>query len=312
MPTLKEAVETFCLIDRSPYTIRNYRHVLTRMVAALGTMHDLAAITDEQLLTYAQHLQQSGLKRSSLNQHILVMKTFFNWALKRRHLEVSPAAILAVRPSDEPPDKSRAMPAHVLAAMIEQMRYHPRNHALLLFMADSGCRVGGIASLTLDRLNLDDRSALLLEKGSRWHRAYFGETTAEALHLWLKVRPEVDTSAVFVSIRGGALDKSAITDLIRRLSRKVTRGEAAYGPHSIRHAVGHAMANAGVPVTITARKLGHDPAIAWKYYYPKHDEAVRDASDQHSLAALKPTRYHGEDAGKPANVVRFDRIRKTK
>jgi len=48
--------------------------------------------------------------------------------------------------------------------------------------------------------------------------------------------------------------------------------------------VGHAYAEAGVPVTTIAGKLGHaDPKMTMDYYMPRNNDAVREASTRVSL-----------------------------
>jgi integrase len=307
MYTLQQAVHHFLLLDRAPQTQRTYKRVLGEMAAALGPLRDLSLVSDADLLDYIYKLRvDRALKTSSLSLYVRIIHAFFAFCLKRQWITTSPAQgiFIAEKPLD--PERSRAIPPAVLSAMVDASRYHARNLAILLFLADTGCRVGGIGSLTLDRLDVENRTAVLHEKGDKWVRVYFGERTAAALRDWLAKRPATMHTSLFTSGAGRPFVADGISALVRRLSTLVTGGRA-YGPHSIRHAVGHALAKRGVPVTITARKLGHaNYLMTMRRYYPEDDGYVRAISESLSLAALteaEPPRLTPDNP----KIVRFNR-----
>jgi site-specific recombinase XerD len=291
METLSQSIETFLKIDRSPYTTRDYRRILTRMAEAIGPRRSLDLITDADLLDYVARLRQSDqLKPATINQYSLVIKVFFNWCVKSKRLPVSPAADLRIRQLELEHDASRAVPPDVLAGMTEltgrDTRFKAiRNHAILLFLADTGCRVGAVASLTLERLHLNECFAEVTEKGNRRVRVFFGEETAEALRRWLLVRPQTEHGVVFTKENGKPFRKRSYATMIKRISGRVT-GNRTYSPHQIRHAVGHAWAKRGLPITATARKLNHRNLSATQRYYPHDDEYLRQVSQSLSLASL--------------------------
>lgn len=284
MPTLEQALSTFLHIDRSPHTARNYRSTLLPLVAAIGPQRDLALVSYADLVDYIARLQDN-LKPSSFAQYVQVIRTFFNWCVRHHYLASSPACGLFARKPPRDPALSRAIPADVLREMQRLAYARPRDSAILLFLADTGCRVGGIATLTLPRLNLDELSAYLLEKGSRFHQVFFGDETGAALRRWLAERPAVQHEYVFTGRCGRPLRRDAFAAIVQRLSRRASG--RTYGPHSIRHAVACAWAERGVLLTDTQRKLGHsDPRITLEAYYPQNDWRVRDLSRQLALAAL--------------------------
>lgn len=173
--------------------------------------------------------------------------------------------------------------------MIDAARYDPRDHAIILFLADTGCRVGGIASLTLDNLNLDDGSAWLLEKGSQWRQVWFGEETAQALRRWIDLRPPCDHRSVFTTSAGrGArpLHRRCFAETVHKLSRKAGTSRL-YGPHAIRHAVGHALSQVFEP-SVVQRKLGHvDASTTINFYFRRDDDYIADISRRHALIAAR-------------------------
>lgn len=290
MPTLHEALLTFLQVDRSPLTNQQYRMVLTKLVTAIGPQRDIALIRYEDLVDYFAQLQRTNIRQSTLSGYLSVTKSFFNWATERRYIERSPAADVRVRKPRRDPARLKAIPPDELKALVEYARItSPRNHALLLFLADTGCRAGGLASLTRMNLQIEEGWAMLIEKGDSPYRALFGEETAAALSKWLSRRPAADHDYVWTG-QGphyAPLTTGGVAAIIRRLCER-TGASRLWGPHSIRHAVGHAYAKAGVPVTVTQRKLGHrSPKVTMEYYYPEDDEYLAQVSRRNALAALR-------------------------
>lgn len=289
MLSFEQAISTYLQVERSLQTNRQYGIVLNRLCRDIGPQRDIALIRYEDLLGWLSSRRNAGLKGSTIAGYTNVIKTLFTWCVKLGYIEHSPARQLIRRLPPRDPTRSRAIPAEALASIIEHARYtSPRNHAILLFMADTGCRVGGLLSLTLGNLDLEKGEAWLVEKGSRWHKAYFGERTRAALQHWLKKRPEVEHNFVWTgrAPEHKPLGRISVTYMIARACKAVD--VPVYSPHSIRHQVGHAYAKAGIPLTVTQQKLGHShPSITASFYYPDHSEYVAEISRRNSLIALK-------------------------
>lgn len=297
MPTLNEARLTFLSLDRSPHTTYQYTLVLGRLVAAIGPERDVALIRYEDLADYLAGLKRKGLKPSTREGYLAVIRSFFSWCVRRGYLDKSPTKDLRVRLPRDQLHQPRAVPPEELRRMIEYARVtgQRRNYAIMLFLADTGARVGGLVSMTISKLDLGDLCALIIEKGNKPHMALFSETTADALRDWLQWRPRVGHDYVWTG-QGpdyAPLKRGAVAAVVRRLARR-TGASRAWGPHSIRHAVGHAYAKAGIPVTVTQQKLGHStPLITMQSYYPDDVEYLRQVSREHPLAPLQ------EDPARP-------------
>lgn len=307
MPTLSQCLKSFLQVERRPQTNKQYGYMLNPFVTAIGPGRDITLVRYEDLLDYHARLRERNLKSVTLANHIVAIRIFFNWCVRRHYLNESPADDVHPPILNTAPRASRAVPSDELAGMVDCARHtSPRAYALILFMADTGCRIGGLASLQVDKIDFDSMSAWILEKGGRWHQAFFSQTTADALRQWLKKRPKVDHDYVWTGPRPNHKPMSArgLAYIIRRLAEK-SGASRPWGPHSIRHAVGHAYARAQVPVTVTQRKLGHtDPMTTLKHYYPDELHQVARISQQLGLAALQPKNPEAND-----KIIPFDKSR---
>jgi len=291
MMTLTEALNFYLLEDRAETTSRNYKRLLGDLFEWLGSERDIGEIQYIDLLKYTALLREKVSAESAFS-YILIIKCFFNWAVKAQLIMSSPAA--ALKNNKPPKDLSidRAMPLEIFREMLLMSYGNERDYAVIAFMGATGCRVSSIVSLSLKNLNLDEKTAYLWQKKNRYYTVYFDDETAEALKRWIAIRPHVPHDYIFTASEGlirKRLTVAGITEIVRRWSAKAggLRGKE-YGPHSIRHLVGHTYANAGVPISAVASKLGHsDPKITLSHYSPRDGSAVREATDRVSLTKSK-------------------------
>lgn len=289
---LDQAIEIFLMIDRAELTNRQYAYVLGAMAEGIGAKRPVRLIRYEDVLAYFSDLRERGVKSSTRDGYINVIKAFFNWCTKNKYIKRNPAADLKRRGRGTPAatEASRAIPPAELKSLVEAAKYNSlRNYAMILFMVDTGCRTQGVISMKLERLNLEDGSALLLEKGSKWHRAFFGQVTADALSAWLEARPNAAHSYLWTHHAAPyePLQRGSIGYIVRSLSQRAGLS-TIWTPHAIRHAVAHAWADHQAGVTATQHKLGHsNPSITTTYYYPHHESMVRELSQKFSLVALE-------------------------
>lgn len=279
---LNEAIDLF--IDRPeirPATRKTYQKDLQHMAGFLGEQRPILEIIPTDILRYGAHLNKSETIQSAFtyNKHVKSMRTFFNWCIKAQIIEKSPAAILKRKPVSEAVPKSKAMPDRKLTRLLEYVSttprgWHPREEALIRFLADTGCRIGGAASLTEDLIDLKERSAKLYEKGkTEPHTVRFGRECAHAISSWLIQRKSTEGRYVF-SEDGHQMTNDSLGQYFTRLCDRA--GIGRWGPHSLRHRMGH-KAIEKYPVSIVAKMLGDTVDVVIKHYLPQDDESVQKA-----------------------------------
>ncbi len=114
-----------------------------------------------------------------------------------------------------------------------------RNEALVRFLLDTGCRVSELCGLTLDDLDLNGETALVVGKGRKHRTVYFGARTARALDRMLRLRAGHRFAAdphLFLSQRGPMTPDGA-RELLIVLGRSA--GVADVRPHRFRHTWAH-------------------------------------------------------------------------
>lgn len=300
MPMLKEAIDSFLKVDRSACTNRNYRRVLIALAASIGPDRDITLVTYADLLDYTNRLRQ-GIQPNSFAAYVLVLKSLFSWAARCGLIPLSPATHLIARTPPRDPSEQRGIPLRHLEEMRRYAYPNPRNYALLLFLASTGARIGGVATLRLSRLDIADGCATLLEKGRRFVEVYFDDETGGALRRWLAVRPTVEHD--FVWTRNGQhepLQVAGLTDVIHAISKAACG--VKYGPHRFRHLVAETLEAAGYSPYDIRYKLNHaDPRTTEGFYLRNRHPAIKEMSRRISAVTLT-----SHEAAPPDNIISLD------
>jgi integrase/recombinase XerC len=287
---LQEAVELFLLNYRQS-TQTAYRKDLARLADFVGPGRPLASVTSVQIVEWIQHLRTQNVKYAThpkrpaergplapatLYKAIKTVKVFFNWAVTQKLLSSSPADhIRNPRPGDT--IEGRAASPEEMSAVINAARTNPRDYAVVLLLAESGCRRGDIASLRLQDLDLAHMCAYVVGKGEKRRAIYFDHDAVEALAAWLRARPATENDRVFVTAKGEPLSGQAVYQIAARRSREAGL-ERTVNPHRFRHGVATALAAERLKPTAIQRYLGHSSIATTMRYIHATEEDMHEAA----------------------------------
>jgi site-specific recombinase XerD len=151
----------------------------------------------------------------------------------------------------------------ILAAPDRTTMRGQRDHALLLFMYNSGARASEVAALQIADLNLQSREmsdVRLAGKGSKTRRCPLWPSTAvELLHL---IGPRSPDQPVFMNRLGQAITRHGIHWLLASYTKKASVTcpsllRKRVSPHTIRHTTATHLLRAGVDINTIRAWLGH-------------------------------------------------------
>jgi integrase len=307
---LEEALQYFLRVPRASQTQETYRKVLTPFVDEIGPGRPLNLIRPEDLDAYVSDLLQrrtryethsrrrterGGLSEATINKHIKTIKRFFNWCVEREYLDESPARFLTRRPANRPFNTGKAATDDEVSAILSVARHKPRDWAIVLLLAQTGCRAGEIATLRIRDLDLEQLKIVVTGKGNKRRVVIINPETAQALRDWLEMRPQdTDHDFVFTSTRGhGPLNAASISELTRRLC-KLARLKRSLGAHAFRHFVALKLSRAHVAPTVIKEYLGHSSLTTTMTYL----SSVNDGDLRKAGKLLSLVRGEGEEPDK--------------
>lgn len=296
---LHEAVAIW-LSQHIPTTRESYSRPMTVMQNLVGSELPLDAITPQDMVRYSAQIMERPYSLKTKEKHIKTTKTFFNWCVKMDFLEKSPSRVLKTprvprRVSREKAIADRDLEVLLAYLALNQTAEGVRNYALVKFLADTGARAGGAAGLRLFNLYLDELYALVVEKGNRARKVAFSEECARALRIWLIRRPAVKSAYVFLTLRGKhkKLTVDYIGTILFRATQYIQRdwdyAIQRANPHSMRHRIGHKMADERESPRAIADALGHVSIwTAQESYVDYSFEDIADKVRKHSVNPQRP------------------------
>ena len=219
----------------------------------LGTTN-LGSIDRRIVRRWIANLDTRGFARTSITRKISSVRTFFEHCLELDQVASNPAVgVNTARPARPLP---HAIPARSVAEAIDSVDGEDpeslRDRAVLEVLYSTGLRVSEVRSLTVDQV----RNELLTVtgKGERQRVVPLGRPALRALQRWLEEgRPGLATdgsgNALFVGVRGGALDPRGI--------RRILDRRMASFPHALRHSFATHLLEGGADLRTVQELLGH-------------------------------------------------------
>jgi site-specific recombinase XerD len=136
-----------------------------------------------------------------------------------------------------------------------------RDHALLLFLYNSGARADEAAKLTIDNLQLGSQSSVRLHgKGNKFRTCPLWPVTATSLSRLVVNRSQSD--AVFLNRTNQPLTRFGIHRLVTQYAELASKtvpslATKRVSPHTIRHTTAVHLLRAGVDINTIRAWLGH-------------------------------------------------------
>ena len=250
--------------NASPHTISSYRRDLLQLAAYLkdaGVRWNKAG--NVVLRGFLATLYEKKQKKSTIGRKLAAMRSFYEFAVRRKWIGENPAKILAT------PRQDKNVPSFLsedeAAALLDLPRSGKpvgiRDRAILEFLYATGIRVSELAGMDLADVHMDERLVRVRGKGKKERLVPFGRKAVEAVEAYLRVRPLLvegapAEQAVFINYRGGRLTSRSVQRMVRKYIRK-TAVSRKISPHSLRHSFATHLLGRGADLRVIQELLGH-------------------------------------------------------
>jgi len=285
--------------NASAHTVRAYESDLSQFLGDVAThtgtkVAELgpAALDRHAIRRFVGELHQRGLSRASAARKLAAVRTFLRYLRREEIIGDDPGALVPT------PKREVRMPAHLsedeMGALLDAADgatpLGSRDRAILELFYASGLRLGELAGLDLEDVNLSARMARVLGKGGKERLVPFNSTTASALRVYLRAREALvhgregqdrrerqdqntgtrrgpsrptrlssrssPVDPLFVNYRGGRLTVRSIDRLVRRYVT-VSGVRTGISPHALRHSFATHLLQRGADLRAIQELLGH-------------------------------------------------------
>ena len=228
------------------------------------TVEDLTPSVVRKFLDHLEHDREcSGVTR---NQRLATIRSLARFVGMRSPAHVAWCAEIRATPFKKTAKTGVGYleKAEMDALLAQPDRRTPlgdRDHALLLFLYNSGARADEAAKLTIDSLQLGAQSFVLLHgKGNKFRTCPLWPVTATSLSRLIVNRGKSD--AVFLNRSNQPLTRFGIHRLVTQYAERASRTVSSMAtkrvsPHTIQHTTAVHLLRAGVDINTIRAWLGH-------------------------------------------------------
>lgn len=271
----------------SQLTIRNYAHYLYRFLGFLtGSPHSPSVkssvksvsggkthtdITPEAIRQYRLYLSRYvdehgiSLKRVTQNYHLIALRSFLKYLLKRDIQVVAPEKI------DLPKAESRSIKflERQQVELLLNMPDNARDKAILEVLFSTGLRVSELTKLNRDQINLERREFGVIGKGRRARVVFLSDSAADWLQKYIATREDSD-KALFARTSGKKTETLRLSPRsVQRLVEKYVRSArlpVKITPHGLRHSFATDLLSGGADLRAIQEMLGHKNVSTTQIY----------------------------------------------
>jgi site-specific recombinase XerD len=253
-PTLEAAWASFDRAlraqNRSPQTRRAYGQSVAQLVAFLGERRaplGVDQIRREDLEAWITALLESRKPATAATRHRAIAR-LFSWLVEEGEIEQSPMA--RVKAPHVPEDRPAVLSLEDMRRLVGACRGTDfearRDAAILRMLIDTGVRLGELAGLRVEDVDLDEDLAVVTGKGRRRRGVPLGAKTTAALDRYLRLRSahvEQRQPALWLGQKG-VMTASGIRQAVQRRAQEAGIDRRIW-PHLLRHTGAHEWLAAG-------------------------------------------------------------------
>jgi site-specific recombinase XerD len=225
---------------KSPRTIQSYEEAALQFVAFLrnaGMPTVAASITREHVESFLVALRESGKSSATCASRYRSLRQLFKWCEEEGEIPSSPMA--KMRPPKIGEQHVDVFTDDELRRLFDSCKGNTfearRDTAILRLLVSTGARVGELAGLRVEDVNLDTGCALVTGKSNVQRVLWFTAKTIKALDRYVRARtsyPHAVEPWLWLGKRG-RMQQSGIQQMLRK--RGAQAGVEHVHPHRFRH-----------------------------------------------------------------------------
>jgi integrase/recombinase XerC len=243
------------------------------------------AVTALDVHAYKAHLlKEKGYKPATVNRKLSSLSMFCRWARREGLMQGDPTD--EVSGVEEVKGAPRALAHRQLLRLLRTVHrgQKARDIAIVEVLANTGLRVGELAALTLDDVELSEQRGWVTVhsgKGEKYRRVPLNADARKALAEYLEIRADGENGQLFLGQRGGGLTSSGIWRVVKRYGK---RAGLDISPHDLRHTYGTRLVREeGVDLVTVATLMGHKSLDSTAIYTQPSEEDMARAVEKFSV-----------------------------
>jgi integrase/recombinase XerC len=280
----------------SPHTLLSYNEDLDQFCSYLSDYFGLDVYKENKIPAdldllavrgFVNFLYHKNYSKSSISRKLACLRSFFRFLCRQNY--VSQNLAKAVRTPKLPTRLPAILQVEEITGLLEfDFEDSPagiRDRALMELLYATGMRVGELARLEMNRIDLDSGVIRVIGKGNKERLVLFGPKAGNAVRSYLKVRGQfvrsVDCRYLFLNLKGNRLSETRIRQILNSYVRKLAM-QKKISPHTFRHSFATHLLNSGADLRWIQELLGHSSlSTTQKYTHLSIDQLLQTYQKAH-------------------------------
>jgi len=281
-------------LDASPQTIATYSRNLKQFFRYLHTQ-DIQTPVRADILAYRASLEAQGLKATTIQAYIVVVRLFFKWTASEGLYKNVADNVKSPKLSKE--HKKDYLTAeqirNILTKIDTSVETGKRNYAMIALMV-----TGGLRTIEVSRANIEDlgtrgdNTVLYIQGKGRTEKAEYVKISADVeryLRVYLQERENTTGNApLFASTsnnsKGNAMTTRSISKIVKNAFKEAGYNSERLTAHSLRHSSATLNLLNGGTLEETKQLLRHDNITTTMIYNHALERADNNSEKRISSA----------------------------
>jgi len=242
----------------------------------------------QDLENYQAEMDRRGYSASTRERKTYSIKSFFKF-LDHHGVIATNVASQLIPPRPKKPEP-RFLSEDEYQRLLRSCSHNPRDAAIIEVLLQTGMRLSELTRLTVDDIEIPKRinrepdntgTVRVRRKGGKVDTIPLNYKACQALAAWLRVRPQVDHSTLFVTKFKAPMSRRAIQYTVSKYLQTVGIKNASV--HTLRHTMATHHIARGTDLKTIQETLGHSNLATTSLYVSLAKTAQRKALQEHAL-----------------------------
>jgi site-specific recombinase XerD len=285
--------------NRSPRTLENYQHYLSRFGDFFGKDRDLSElkmIDIQQFRLKLNRLEDERTHRTlsvkTQNYHLIALRAFLKYISKHDVPSLAPEKVeLSKIPERTVEFLEQEEVLRIFAAVSVDSKQGVRDSAILQMLYSTGLRVSELTSLNRAQVDLKRGEFMVRGKGKKQRIVFLTELAKEALKKYFLLRDDNDEPLFLSGGRGRKVERDILQGEKKRLSpRSIQNLVSKYArkagiikkvtPHTLRHSFATTLLRNGADIRSVQEMLGHASITTTQIYTHITNSRLREVHEK--------------------------------